>query len=118
MKNIAILGGLVLLATDTKGAPSMTWRVKKTAKRTAESLSSLVEELGHQSNSRLSTATENFHELAQRFGAMAVPLLDQARSKAPSVKQASRAMGGLEKRVGEFTGHFVDAVVEQVATLR
>ena len=118
MKNIAILGGLILLATDTKGAPSMAWRVKKTAKRTAESLNALGQELGLNSASLFSTATGHFNEASQRVGAAAGPLLDQAKSKAPSIKHATRAatravtraVNEMGKTAGEFTEHVVKSI--------
>src|SRR4051794_13942558 len=36
LKNLAILGGLVIAATDTEGAPSLRWRARRAAKRAAE----------------------------------------------------------------------------------
>jgi uncharacterized membrane protein YphA (DoxX/SURF4 family) len=36
LKNLAILGGLILAATDTEGAPSLGWRARRAAKRAAE----------------------------------------------------------------------------------
>ena len=33
MKNLAMLGGLLLAATDTEGRPSLGWRARKAAKR-------------------------------------------------------------------------------------
>jgi len=34
LKNVAMFGGLILAATDTDGAPSLSWRAKRAAKRT------------------------------------------------------------------------------------
>ncbi len=34
LKNVAMFGGLVLAATDTEGAPSLSWRAKRVARRT------------------------------------------------------------------------------------
>ena len=36
LKNLAILGGLIIAATDTEGAPSLGWRARRAAKRAAE----------------------------------------------------------------------------------
>src|SRR5438067_10071205 len=33
LKNLAILGGLIIAATDTEGAPSLSWRAKRAAMR-------------------------------------------------------------------------------------
>ena len=35
LKNLAILGGLIIAATDTEGAPSLGWRARRAAKRAA-----------------------------------------------------------------------------------
>jgi len=35
LKNLAILGGLILAATDTEGRPSLSWKAKRAARRTA-----------------------------------------------------------------------------------
>jgi uncharacterized membrane protein YphA (DoxX/SURF4 family) len=34
-KNVSMLGGLILAATDTEGAPSLTWRAKRATKKAA-----------------------------------------------------------------------------------
>ncbi|PZR80708.1 MAG: hypothetical protein DLM65_07495, partial [Candidatus Aeolococcus gillhamiae] len=39
LKNIGLLGGLILAAVDTEGAPSLTWRAKRGAKRTSQAVS-------------------------------------------------------------------------------
>jgi uncharacterized membrane protein YphA (DoxX/SURF4 family) len=38
IKNLGLLGGLILAAVDTEGAPSLSWRAKRQAKRTSQSL--------------------------------------------------------------------------------
>src|SRR5437763_9189549 len=35
LKNLSILGGLILAATDTEGAPSLGWRARRAARRAA-----------------------------------------------------------------------------------
>src|SRR5207302_6644324 len=41
-KNLAILGGLLIAATDTEGAPSLSWRAKRAARRAAERASDVL----------------------------------------------------------------------------
>ena len=41
-KNVSILGGLILAAVDTGGAPSLTWRAKRGLERTASSTADAV----------------------------------------------------------------------------
>jgi uncharacterized membrane protein YphA (DoxX/SURF4 family) len=38
LKNLGLLGGLILVAVDTEGRPSVTWRARRAAKRAAEKL--------------------------------------------------------------------------------
>src|SRR5439155_17554340 len=36
LKNLAILGGLIIAATDHEGAPSLSWRARRAARRAAD----------------------------------------------------------------------------------
>jgi len=45
MKNLGLLGGLLLAAVDTGGAPSLTWRAKRAARRARRTASVVVEHL-------------------------------------------------------------------------
>lgn len=38
LKNVSMLGGLILAATDTEGRPSLAWRARKAAQRAQQSL--------------------------------------------------------------------------------
>lgn len=38
MKNVSMLGGLIIAAADTGGRPSVTWRAKRAANRAAKAL--------------------------------------------------------------------------------
>lgn len=38
LKNMSMLGGLILAATDTEGRPSLAWRARKAAERAQRSL--------------------------------------------------------------------------------
>jgi uncharacterized membrane protein YphA (DoxX/SURF4 family) len=94
MKNLAILGGLVLVATDTKGAPSWGWRARKATTKASESISALSASFTPNSSSLLSSTGDHFNELGQRFSATATPILehviDQAKTAIPSIKRAHR----------------------------
>ncbi len=45
MKNLGLLGGLILAAVDTGGAPSLTWRAKRAARRARKSAHVMAEHL-------------------------------------------------------------------------
>jgi uncharacterized membrane protein YphA (DoxX/SURF4 family) len=36
MKNLAMVGGLIIAATDHEGSPSLSWRAKRAARKAAE----------------------------------------------------------------------------------
>lgn len=38
LKNVSMLGGLILAATDTEGRPSLSWRARQAAKRAGRKL--------------------------------------------------------------------------------
>jgi uncharacterized membrane protein YphA (DoxX/SURF4 family) len=42
LKNLAILGGLIIAATDTEGAPSLGWRARRAAKRATQRASEVL----------------------------------------------------------------------------
>lgn len=42
LKNLAMLGGLIIAATDTEGRPSLGWRASRAAKRAAERASDVL----------------------------------------------------------------------------
>lgn len=48
LKNVAMLGGLILAATDTEGRPSLSWRAHQAARRASER--------AHQASERVSSA--------------------------------------------------------------
>jgi uncharacterized membrane protein YphA (DoxX/SURF4 family) len=50
LKNVSLMGALVIAAFDTEGAPSVTWRAKRAAHHTAE----VAEELAESARSVLS----------------------------------------------------------------
>jgi len=45
MKNMGLLGGLLLAAVDTGGAPSLTWRAKRAARRARKTAHVVAEHL-------------------------------------------------------------------------
>ncbi|MGI9021903.1 MAG: DoxX family protein [Acidimicrobiales bacterium] len=45
LKNVGLLGGLILAAVDTGGAPSLGWRAKRAARKVKGSASAAVEAL-------------------------------------------------------------------------
>ncbi len=84
MKNCAIFGGLVLAATDTGGAPSLTWRAKRATRRASASISSLGSKAGNRLANHASLG-DQVSSLSDRAIDVATPLFERARDAAATV---------------------------------
>ncbi len=95
MKNLAVLGGLLLAATDRNGAPSLSWRAHRAARRTSASIDSIR-----------SSASDHFsHDstLADRAGALG--------------ERVVKATGPLVERAVELAGNVGEVVSDRAATV-
>ncbi len=107
MKNLALLGGLMLAAADTEGKPSLAWRARR-ARRT----SAVAAELFHQD------VTEGLGQLSERAGELTGELAGaaaKAGGQAGSISRdaASRVgerLAPVASRVGERTGQLLGDV--------
>jgi putative oxidoreductase len=87
MKNLAMLGGLLLAATDRGGAPSLTWRARRTANRTAASLGSMSASVSERLSSEPKLG-ERASSLGHRAAKAAGPLMERATELAGTVGEA------------------------------
>ena len=71
-KNLAMLGGLLIAATDADGSPSMRWRAKKVAgraqSRVSHAAASATAALDHRGNATLGDFAEHLGRLAIEGG--------------------------------------------------
>jgi uncharacterized membrane protein YphA (DoxX/SURF4 family) len=84
LKNLAILGGLILAATDTNGAPSLTWRAKRATRRASDSVASLSSSVGSHLAHHPSLS-DRVGTLGDRAMDAAGPFIDRARAVAENV---------------------------------
>lgn len=103
LKNLAMLGGLLLAAMDTNGAPSLRWRAKKAAGRATASIGSMGSSIGEHAThvsltEHVSALADGAGALGERAAVAVSPLLERAVEFAGSVggKAGDRAT-----RVGE-----------------
>ncbi len=88
-KNLAMLGGLMLAAMDTNGAPSLGWRAKKAAGKATASIGSMGSSIGGHAP-HAGSFTEHVSALSEGAGALG--------------ERAVVAVGPLFERVIELAG--------------
>lgn len=63
MKNVSLLGGLLIAAVDTEGKPSVAWRGRRAARKAQGSISGVLPG-SHDASDQVGAASERFKELA------------------------------------------------------
>ncbi len=129
IKNLGVLGGLILAAVDTEGAPSLSWRAKRGAERTSRSLQAhqrgaaksgrLARESARRSlkaqRAALAGAQKAAARSAQRGRAAAEPVLSTGVQKAGELlEKAEPVLSTGVQKAGELlesvAGHVQDLV--------
>lgn len=98
LKNMAMLGGLAFAATDTNGAPSLTWRTKRAAshakRRTLDTVNDAVHALSsHDRVSPTDALAEQGTRLASAVGDAVSSIGDHAKHVADQVASAGASAG-------------------------
>jgi uncharacterized membrane protein YphA (DoxX/SURF4 family) len=81
LKNLGLLGGLILAATDTEGAPSISWRAKRQAEHVGEILASgrsTTSANGHAVNDRIHSLAHATQLTASELAASSVDVANRA----------------------------------------
>jgi uncharacterized membrane protein YphA (DoxX/SURF4 family)/ElaB/YqjD/DUF883 family membrane-anchored ribosome-binding protein len=86
LKNLGMLGGLVLELVDTEGAPSLSWRTRRMARHAGVVLTSHT----HSDHNHSHELGEHVHELADRAGSW----VSDAAAVAAAEAAAGRSAGG------------------------
>ena len=103
-KNLAMLGGLMLAAMDTNGAPSLGWRAKKAAGKATASIGAMGASIGgHAPHAgsladHVSALADGAGAFGERAAGAVSPLLERAMELAGSVGEKA---GDRAARVGE-----------------
>lgn len=102
VKNLSLLGGLLIAGFDTEGRPGLTWRARRAAARAAERVSDVTSAIGPDDDAP--TWQDRAHA-AQEYGATVV---EKAR---PAIAEAvDRARPVLTDAVGKAGPVLTDAV--------
>jgi putative oxidoreductase len=106
MKNLGILGGLILAATDTEGAPSTAWQIRRRARRAGAAVS----------RSKRSGNRKARHSLSKTSAASARALhhFDDVASK--EAARATDVAGHLFSSGAEWTNALLSRAEEHLAS--
>jgi uncharacterized membrane protein YphA (DoxX/SURF4 family) len=113
MKNLGLLGGLLLAAADTGGKPSLTWRARrasKTSAATAELLHRDITEgasdLSKRAGELTGQLTGQAADTASRYGSQAADLAGKAGKRLAKRRELARAQAEkLSARAGKRAEH-------------
>lgn len=139
LKNISILGGLLLAAADTEGKPSLGWRGRRAAEKataaiadalpshsTTESLAHQLGETAQQAGERASAladvAKHRGSEIADQAMQRGSVLADQAMHRTSELADQAMHRGSeiadvATERGGELAERFTDAATERGSAL-
>lgn len=99
IKNVSLLGGLLLAAVDTEGKPSLGWRGRRAARRAQTSIAAALP-LHSSDNGATDTLTEGLHTVAERVKSLTGEateqgshLLDVAKERGPVLAEAAKERG-------------------------
>jgi uncharacterized membrane protein YphA (DoxX/SURF4 family) len=100
LKDVSLLGGLMIASADTAGKPSLGWRGRRAAERLSERVSSALPgsqdtletdfgELGEKIVHRLQVGAERSRELASTAAERSGPLAKKARKRSEKLASAA-----------------------------
>lgn len=104
LKNVALLGGLLIAASDTEGKPSVGWRARKLAGRTSTAVSAAIpiasatasskgEDTRHKLAEGFQTAAERARALASEAGERGSEFFDVAADRGSDLFEAASQKG-------------------------
>ncbi len=117
VKNLSLLGGLLIAGFDTEGKPGVTWRARRAAERASERVSETVSAItpGHHDDG---SAWRDRAHAAQEYGATAIgkakPAVAGAVEKAkPAITDAAEKVKPVVDDAVERARPVLDDVVER-----
>ena len=129
LKNLAMLGGLVLATTDHDGKPSLTWRAKRSAANAADRASSVVSSAAGRASGHSHDASSSAIGLGEKAMAAAAVLGERALQAATAASHAATSaasdaassvadvVSNAADAVGSAAGSAADAVSARVGAL-
>ncbi|NLU83050.1 DoxX family protein [Rhodococcus sp. HNM0569] len=95
LKNLGLLGGLLLAAVDTEGKPSLGWRGRRAARRAQEAVTSALPSSGQKSgqSATLDAAAERAQALGEVASDKGGAFLEVARERGTELAKTARGRG-------------------------
>lgn len=104
LKNVGLLGGLLIAAADTEGKPSLGWRGRRAARHAQEKVVAVLPSHGsdnkdalgeglHAVTERVRALSGEAAELAESARGQGSHLLDVAKDRAPDIAESARERG-------------------------
>lgn len=90
LKNVGLLGGLLIAAADTEGKPSVAWRGKRAARRAQAAVAGLTETSGPGIGERVSAVA---HDASGAVGGVAAGLVGMAPGAGAAVSSFAQKAG-------------------------
>jgi uncharacterized membrane protein YphA (DoxX/SURF4 family) len=100
LKNLGLLGGLILAATDTEGAPSLGWRARRRAGQVTTAFGAGRAATGARAHQTSATVSEAGHK---------------AKRRADAAAGTGRRAGGKANKAAQRAGHRANRAVSDTA---
>lgn len=113
LKNLAMLGGLLLAVMDTNGAPSLRWRAKKAAGKATKSIGSMGASIGGHAP-HAGSLTDHVSALADGAGAFGERA---AGAVSPLLERAMELAGSVGEKAGDRAGRVGEAMSAKASSL-
>ncbi len=107
LKNVSMLGGLVIAALDTEGKPSAAWR----AQHAVEHANTLAEHRREVAGLQAELARERTRAAAAETRAKVTATARQAKRDAKAAAKAGKSLGGVAKTSGRTVKRAVTSVL-------
>ncbi|MFD6894794.1 DoxX family membrane protein [Rhodococcus sp. NPDC060086] len=95
LKNVGLLGGLILASVDTEGKPSLGWRGRRAARQAQEAVAAALpgSSSDHAAGDALHTVSERVKSLTEEASHHGSTLLDKAKERGPELAEVARDRG-------------------------
>lgn len=121
IKNVSLLGGLMIASVDTEGKPSLGWRGRHAAHKAQASITAALPLVAAHQNNRndrlehvLSVASERGTELAEAAKVQGSDLLELAKERGPDIlESAQKRSAELAELAREKGSEWAEVAAEQ-----
>jgi uncharacterized membrane protein YphA (DoxX/SURF4 family) len=119
LKDLGLVGGLMIAAVDTEGKPSIGWRGRRAARRAYATVAGGNSTMGEELSQGAQRAVDRGRDLAETAGESGRKLARTARQEAPHLAEAAKERGAEWADVVRRTGSDVaEAAKEAVENRR